>query len=159
MQFLSPVKNIPHIHHHWNSSLFSSMHSLQGPNFPPFPIFKSLFPLHHLPLSVSPSLPHFKLCYLFLLKIRQPMQCSKWKLSLFFFQYSMYCKAWRQYLLSHFSCLTLCNLMDSSLPGSSVHEIFLARILEWVVTSSSSGPCWPRDQTRVSCIAGGFIFF
>ena len=70
MQFLSPVKNIPHIHHHWNSSLFNSMHSLQGPTFPPFPIFKSLFPLHHLPLSVSPSLPHFKLCYLFLLKIQ-----------------------------------------------------------------------------------------
>ena len=29
-------------------------------------------------------------------------------------------------------CLTLCDLMDCSLPGSSVHEIFQARILEWV---------------------------
>ena len=53
VQFLSPVKNIPQICHHWNSSLFSSMHSLKGPNFPPFPTFKSLFPLHHLLLSVA----------------------------------------------------------------------------------------------------------
>ena len=30
------------------------------------------------------------------------------------------------------SCLTLCDHMDCSLPGSSVHEIFQARILEWV---------------------------
>ena len=34
------------------------------------------------------------------------------------------------------SCLTLCNIMDYSLPGSSVHGISLARILEWVVTPS-----------------------
>ena len=37
------------------------------------------------------------------------------------------------------SCLTLCNPMDCSLPGSSVHGIFQARILEWVVISSSKG--------------------
>ena len=34
-------------------------------------------------------------------------------------------------------CLTLCNPMDSSLPGSFVHGIFLARILEWVAISFS----------------------
>ena len=33
------------------------------------------------------------------------------------------------------SCLTLCDPMDCSLPGSSVHGIFQARILEWVVVS------------------------
>ena len=34
------------------------------------------------------------------------------------------------------SCLTLCNPMDCSLPGSSIHGIFQARILEWVAISS-----------------------
>ena len=37
------------------------------------------------------------------------------------------------------SCLTLCDPMDYSLPGSSVHGIFQARILEWVAISSSRG--------------------
>ena len=55
------------------------------------------------------------------------------------------------------SCPTLCNPMDCSLPGSSVHEISQARILEWVVISFSRGSSWPRDQTWVSCIAGRFF--
>ena len=37
------------------------------------------------------------------------------------------------------SCLTLCNPVDCSPPGSSVHGISLVRILEWVATSSSRG--------------------
>ena len=44
--------------------------------------------------------------------------------------------------------------MDCSLPGSSVHGIFQARVLEWVAISSSMGSSGPRDQTQVSCIAG-----
>ena len=44
--------------------------------------------------------------------------------------------------------------MDFSLPGSSVHGIFQARIPQWVAISSSRGSSWPRDQTHVSCIAG-----
>ena len=52
------------------------------------------------------------------------------------------------------SCPTLCDPMDCSLPGSSVHEILQARILEWVAISFSRGPSQPRDQTRVSCIGG-----
>ena len=47
--------------------------------------------------------------------------------------------------------------MDCSPPGSSVHEILLARILEWVAISFCRGSSWPRDWTRVSCIAGGFF--
>ena len=43
--------------------------------------------------------------------------------------------------------------MDCSLPGSSVHGIFQARILEWVAISFSRGSSQPRDQSRVSCIA------
>ena len=42
--------------------------------------------------------------------------------------------------------------MDCSPPGSSVPGILQARILEWVVISSSRGHSWPRDQTGVSCI-------
>ena len=54
-------------------------------------------------------------------------------------------------------CLTLCDPMDCSLPGSSVHGILQARILEWVATPSSRESPWPRDETHVSyvsCIAG-----
>ena len=51
-------------------------------------------------------------------------------------------------------CLTLCDPMDCSLPGSSVHTIFQARILEWVAISFSRGSSWSRDLTQVFCIAG-----
>ena len=54
-------------------------------------------------------------------------------------------------------CLTLYNPMDCSLPDSSVHGIFQARILEWVAISFSRGSSPPRDQTQVSRIAGGFF--
>ena len=52
---------------------------------------------------------------------------------------------------SHQSCLTRCNSMDCSLPRASVHGILQARMLEWVVMSSSRGSSWPRDQTWISC--------
>ena len=65
--------------------------------------------------------------------------------------------------LSHFSlmnecevtqsCLTLCNPMDCSLPGASVHGIFQARVLQWVAISFSRGSSQPRDWTWVSRIA------
>ena len=51
------------------------------------------------------------------------------------------------------SCLTLCDPMDCSLPGSSVHGIFQAIVLEWIVISFSRGSSRPRDRTRVSRIA------
>ena len=54
-------------------------------------------------------------------------------------------------------CLTLCDPMDCSPPGSSVHGILQSGILEWVVTPSSRGPSWPRDRTQVSRITGGFF--
>ena len=46
------------------------------------------------------------------------------------------------------SCLTLCDPMDNSPPGSSVHGILQARILEWVAVPSSRGSSQPRDWTR-----------
>ena len=55
------------------------------------------------------------------------------------------------------SCLTLCNPMDCSLPGSSVHGILQAGILEWVAMPSARGSSQPRDAhfscvSQVSCI-------
>ena len=55
------------------------------------------------------------------------------------------------------SCLTLFDLMDYSLPGSSVHGILQARILEWVATSFSRGSYRLRDQTQVFHMAGSFF--
>ena len=52
------------------------------------------------------------------------------------------------------SCPTLCDPMDCSLPGSSLHGILQARVLEWVAIPFSRGSSWPRDRTRVSLIAG-----
>ena len=51
-------------------------------------------------------------------------------------------------------CPTLCDPMDCSLPGSSVHGIFQARVLEWVAFSFSRGYSQVRDRTLVSRIAG-----
>ena len=48
------------------------------------------------------------------------------------------------------SCLTLCDSVDCSPPGSSVHGILQARILDWVAMSCSRGSSWPRDRTRAS---------
>ena len=52
------------------------------------------------------------------------------------------------------SCPTLCDPVDCIPPGSSVHGILQARILEWVAISFSRGSSQPRDRTQVSCIAG-----
>ena len=52
------------------------------------------------------------------------------------------------------SCQALCDPMDCSLPHSSIHEIFQARTLEWVIISFSRGSFRPRDQTLVSHIVG-----
>ena len=55
------------------------------------------------------------------------------------------------------SCLTLCDHMDYSLPGSSVHEILQARILEWVAIPFSRESSWPRDGTLAFQTAGRFF--
>ena len=48
------------------------------------------------------------------------------------------------------SCQTLCNPVDCSPSGSSVHGVLQARILEWVAMPSSRGSTQPRDQIHVS---------
>ena len=51
------------------------------------------------------------------------------------------------------SCVTLFGSMDCNPPGSSVHGIFKARILEGVVISYSRGSFWPRNWTHISCVS------
>ena len=55
------------------------------------------------------------------------------------------------------SCPTVCDPMDCSPPGSSVHGVLQARTLEWVAISFSRGSSQPRDWTQISCIAGRFF--
>ena len=57
-------------------------------------------------------------------------------------------------------CLTLCDPMDRSLPGSPVPGVRQARTLEWIATSSSGGSSQPRDQPSSPmspALAGGFF--
>ena len=55
------------------------------------------------------------------------------------------------------SCLTLCNPMDCSPPGSSVHGISQARILAWGAIPFSTGSSQPRDRTWLFLLAGRFF--
>ena len=57
--------------------------------------------------------------------------------------------------LSH---VWLCDLMDCSPPGSSVHGILQVRILERLATSSSRGSSRSRDWSRVSCIGRWILY-
>ena len=56
------------------------------------------------------------------------------------------------------SCLTLCDRMDYSLPGSSVCRISQARILEWVAIAFSRRSSQPRDWTCISCIGRWILY-
>ena len=56
-------------------------------------------------------------------------------------------------------CLIFCNSMECSPPGSTVHGILQARILEWVAKPSSRGFSQPRDRTCVSYVHTQFLVF
>ena len=81
-------------------------------------------------------------------------QALHWILELNLFLKTFFFFYWRVFVVVVYSllCLTVCNLMDYSPPGYSVHGISQARILEWVAISFSRGSSWPRDQTHFSCI-------
>ena len=63
---------------------------------------------------------------------------------------------WKVKVLLSQWCLTICSPMDYSSPGSSVHGILQARILEWGAIPLSRGSSWPRNQTQVSHTVGRF---
>ena len=56
------------------------------------------------------------------------------------------------------SCLTLCDPMHGSPPGSPDHGISQARLLEWVAISCSKGSSWPRDLTHISCTCRWILY-
>ena len=64
--------------------------------------------------------------------------------------------SWKKVLVAQ-SCPSLCDFMDCSLSGSSVHRILQARILEWVAIPFSRGSSRPRDRTQVFSIVGRFF--
>ena len=64
---------------------------------------------------------------------------------------------WKVKVLVDESCPTFCDPMDCSLPGSFVHGILQARILEWVAIAFSRISSSPRDRTQVSNITGRFL--
>ena len=51
------------------------------------------------------------------------------------------------------SCLTLCNPIDGSPPGSTIPGILQARTLEWVAISYTRGYFPPRDKTYIYCVS------
>ena len=55
-------------------------------------------------------------------------------------------------------CLTLCDPMDCSPPGSSVHGISQARILEWVAIFFSGGSSQSKDRAHVSCTGRQILY-
>ena len=57
------------------------------------------------------------------------------------------------------SCLTLCDPVDGSPPGSSVHGILRARILQWVAFPSPADLPDPESEPRSPTLAGRFFFF
>ena len=75
---------------------------------------------------------------------------------LLFWNRSVYCGLCASTVVQ--SCLTLSDPMDCSLPGSSVHEISQARILEWVAISFSRGSSQPRDQVQISCTSRWILY-
>ena len=68
------------------------------------------------------------------------------------------CRFLKRQVKSLQSCPILCIPMDCSPPGSSVHGILQARILEWVAIPFSRGFSQPRNQTWVSCVASKFLY-
>lgn len=68
------------------------------------------------------------------------------------FSYCVFFKPLRVCVLSLQSRSSPCDPMGCSLPGSSVHGIIQAGILEWVAVPFSTGSFQPKNQTRVSCL-------
>ena len=120
---------------------------LSSPQSPLPPI--AFYPVHFTPGHQ----PAFELCPVF--------RFQGWGLHLSFLPFYFHQtvdSAWPMKLLVAQSCPTSCDPMDCSLPGSSVHGILQARMLEWVAIPFSRGSSWPRDWTWISCVIAGRFF-
>ena len=97
------------------------------------------------------------LCFCVLLFLHAPSSCNRIT-KMEYYTYGLTClMGMQKWVLVAQSCLTLCDPIDCNPPGSSVHGIFQARILEWGAISSSRGSSQPRDRTQVSCTVGRFF--
>ena len=88
-----------------------------------------------------------------MLKPGQPKKCGKSQQK---FNSFWIFTLWSKVLVAQL-CPTLWDPMDYSPPGSSIHGILQARILEWLAMPSSRRSSRPRDRTQVSCITGRFF--
>ena len=130
-------------------------------------LFCSLFPTHFLPPHSYP-LPSSALLF----SEKRQVWSPHWKSSSHHFSEAparhfwvstplprsqVLCKNFKVKVLVAQLCLTLCDPMDCSLPGSSVYGILQARILESVAIPFSRESSWPRDQTQLFCPEGSFF--
>ena len=120
----------------------------------PLPLFPPGLPSHPVSSSLTTKCPGWKL--------PTPVSFHPWRqdsrcLSLSQDSWAQSPQLCHHLVLVTQSCLTLCHPMDCSPPGSSVHWILPARILEWVGIPFSRGSSPPRDGTHVSCIPGRFF--
>ena len=158
------------IHVHWVGDAIQSSHPLSSPSPPTFylslhqGLFKWVSSLHQvakvLEFQYSCNYSYFKqtiilILYLLLLLVAY----THWVVGIALaFSQAFY--TFTRLLLTTPSvcayklllqlCLTLCDPMDCGSPGSSVHGILQARILEWVAMPSSRGSSWPWNWTHVS---------
>ena len=96
---------------------------------------------------------------MFPLKVTLNTENNPQGLESFFFSSSFFFKLSRCLLICSVAklCLTLCDPMDCSLPGSTDHRIFQAKVLKWAAISFSRGSSRPRDRTWASCTTGRFF--
>ena len=90
--------------------------------------------------------------------IIEPIKFLCWLMKLFIFSELDWCGAWLHACSVAQLCPTLCDPMDCSPPGSSVHGILHAKILEWVAVSFSRGSSWPRDWIQMSFIGRWILY-
>ena len=102
----------------------------------------------HVSLTKNNNLPNSKFCYtvITLSSSKMLLVQTTWN----FINNYYFCSESEVAQL----CPNLCYPVEYSPPGSSVHGIFQARILEWVAISFSRASSWPRDWTQLSCVAG-----
>ena len=125
----------------WLESIFTDLPLVRTP-VPAFPLLKTTSPRWHLPEHDSSQLLLF--C-LWIYADTVPLLKMPF-LALFLKHLKVKVKL--------LSCPTFCHPVDCNWPGSSIHGIFQARILEWVAIFFSRGSSWHRDWTQVSRIAG-----
>ena len=120
----------------WLALQLSLVTGLPGPRFFKFPVWWEILSLFLLAISLLTLY-----CFFSFIKVYSSLV-------------PMFIFTLLKFLCVHAQlCLTLCDPMAHSLPGSSFHGIHQGRKLGWVAISFSRGSSRPRDWTRVSCIS------